>query len=366
MNEQNEIISTPVGGSAQPARAPQSKTHGSKRRSLKIAAAVALLAVAAGVAWLAPYFMATAPQDAMLYLRRGSSIATVGDSLRAKTNDAFTARVVKLLNLTHADLTGRHGAFKIEKGTSAWAMMRLLRSGPTTPVKVTFNNVRTKRDLARRVTAKLMISADDLLAVLNDSALVARYGMDTTTVVAMFLPDTYEFHWDISAQDLVARFHDYYDKFWTPERQAQAKREGLTPLQVSVLASIVDEETAKADEKPLVARLYLNRLARNIKLQADPTVKFALGDFAIRRITLAMLNVDSPYNTYRVAGLPPGPIRVPAKATLEAVLEAPQHDYIYMCAKEDFSGYHNFATTLAEHEANARRYHQALNERKIK
>jgi len=160
--------------------------------------------------------------------------------------------------------------------------------------------------------------------------------------------------------------HDYYEKFWTDERKAQATSQGITPDQAVTLASIVEEETSKADERGKVARLYLNRLQHGMRLQADPTVKFALGDFSIRRLSVAMTQVQSPYNTYRVNGLPPGPIRLPEKATVDAVLTAPQHDYIYMCAKEDFSGYHNFATDYTTHMANARRYQAALNARGIK
>ena len=327
---------------------------------------VALILLAGALAWAFPFFTTKAPEEAMLYMKLGTPLNEVGDSLRAKLGEEYSSRVMTLLELTGADLSVRHGAFKIEKGESAWALMRKLRSGPTTPVKVTFNNVRTKQELARRVTAKLMMGEEEMMKALCNDTLCARYGMDTTTIVTMFLPDTYLLEWDISPEKVMEAMHNFYNKFWNDENKAKASALGLTPAQVSTLASIVDEETAKADEKPKVARLYLNRLERHIKLQADPTVKFALGDFTIRRITLAMLQVESPYNTYRVEGLPPGPIRLPEKATLEAVLNAPSHDYIYMCAREDFSGYHNFATTLAEHEANARRYHQALNERGIK
>ncbi len=338
-----------------------------KSKKGRLIALVALLVLVLGAAaWVLPYFTTRAPHEAMLYMKLGTPLDEVGDSLRAKLGDEYTDRVMSLLRLTKADLSVRHGAFKIEEGESAWALMRHLRSGPTTPVRVTFNNVRTKGELARRLTTRLMIDSTLMRQALDNDTLCRRYGLDTTTIVTMFLPDTYMFEWDISPEALLDAMHTYHKKFWTDANLNKARALGLTPEQVSTLASIVDEETAKADEKPKVARLYLNRLERGIKLQADPTVKFALGDFAIRRITHAMLEVDSPYNTYRVTGLPPGPIRLPEKATLEAVLNAPRHDYIFMCAREDFSGYHNFATTNAEHEANARRYHQALNERGIK
>ena len=157
----------------------------------------------------------------------------------------------------------------------------------------------------------------------------------------------------------------FSDSFWSSSRKEKAEKLGLTPDEVIALAAIVEGETAKADEKGKVARLYLNRLKQHIKLQADPTVKFALGDFALRRLRLSDTRIESPWNTYYVEGLPPGPICIPEKSSIEAVLDAPEHDYIYMCAKEDFSGYHNFATSYSEHEANAKRYQNALNERNI-
>ncbi|MDE5595777.1 MAG: endolytic transglycosylase MltG, partial [Muribaculaceae bacterium] len=165
---------------------------------------------------------------------------------------------------------------------------------------------------------------------------------------------------------LVKRLSDIRDKFWNEERRAKAASMGINPVGIATVASIVEEETAKKDERPKVARLYLNRLKRGMLLQADPTVKFAIGDFGLRRIYNTHLTVDSPYNTYKYKGLPPGPIRIPERSTLEAVLDAPAHNYIYMCAKEDFSGYHNFATDIAEHNRNAARYHRALSQRNIR
>ena len=190
-------------------------------------------------------------------------------------------------------------------------------------------------------------------------------GFDRPNFPAAFIPDSYEFYWSSTPANVVTRLLDYRNKFWTDERRSKAKSLGLTPTEVATVASIVEEETAKTDEKPKVARLYLNRIAKGIKLQADPTVKFASGDFSLRRITGKHLAIESPYNTYRIKGLPPGPIRVAAGATIDAVLNAPDHDYIYMCAKEDFSGYHNFAKDYATHQANARRYQAELNRRQI-
>jgi UPF0755 protein len=182
----------------------------------------------------------------------------------------------------------------------------------------------------------------------------------------MFLPNTYQMYWNTTAKSFFERMNKEYEKFWTPERKQKAAELNLTPIQVSILASIVDAEALHDDEMPTIAGLYLNRLKRGIKLEADPTVIYATGDFTIKRVLNRYLSTPSPYNTYRVTGLPPGPIMMPSVAAVKAVLNYKQHNYIYMCAKEDFSGYHNFATNVAEHQANARRFQQALNERGIK
>ena len=306
---------------------------------LKVSAVVALLLVATGVIVASPYLTATSDKEAMLYLRRGTANDVVADSLASCTSPQFAAKVMKLVTLTRGDLSTRQGAFKIEEGESALSVAHHLRRGAADDIKLTLNNLRTKEDLAKRIAKKLMMTKDEMLAALNDKELCAAHGLNPDNITSVFLPDTYQFMWDVEPAKL---------------------------LEVVTLASIVEGETAKADEKGKVARLYLNRLAQHIKLQADPTVKFALGNFALRRITYADTSTPSPWNTYYVEGLPPGPICLPEKASIDAVLDAPQHDYIYMCAKEDFSGYHNFARTLAEHEAFAALYHQALRERGIR
>ena len=244
--------------------------------------------------------------------------------------------------------------------------MRLLRSGAESGIRFTFNNVRTREEFAERWGSKFMLGKDEMLRVLNDPIALSGMGRTPDNVTAMLLPDSYEFYWDITPTEFLVKMKGYYDKFWNEERMGKARKLGLTPDQVSVIASIVEEETAKADERPKVARLYLNRLKANMPLQADPTVKFAIGDFSLKRITNAMTRTPSPYNTYVNPGLPPGPIRIPEKSSLDAVLDAPDHNYIYMCASEDFSGYHNFAVDYGTHLANARRYQAALNARGIK
>lgn len=333
-------------------------------RNLAIAGAGLLVLVL--VAWLAPFFLTGAPDDGMVKLRRGTSTQAACDSLAQNIDATFAGRVQRLLSLTGSDLSGRQGAFKVRKGDSPFKVMRLLRSGQPSGIRFTFNNVRTLDEWAERWGNKFMAGKEAMLQALNDSALCAKYGKTHDNIATMLLPDSYEFYWDITPEKMLDRMHDYHNRFWNEERRSKAQHLGLTPEQVSIIASIVEEETAKADERGKVARLYMNRLNTGMRLQADPTVKFAIGDFSIRRLTVPMTLTPSPYNTYRMDGLPPGPIRLPEKATLDAVLNAPEHDYIYMCARDDFSGYHNFAVNYADHMANARRYQAALNERGIK
>jgi len=221
--------------------------------------------------------------------------------------------------------------------------------------------------MAALLAPHLMIDSVAIANALKDTVLCHQLGYDTATVVALFVPNTYEVYWNISAEALLQRMKKENDAFWNAQgRKEKAAALGLTPVEVATLASIVDEETAANAEKPTIAGLYLNRLRQGMLLQADPTVKFALGDFTLRRILNRHLEVDNPYNTYLYPGLPPGPIRVPSVVGIDAVLNHQQHDYLYMCAKEDFSGTHNFAHTLQEHLRNAARYAAALNQRGIK
>lgn len=353
---------------ARTSRKKKSKQSGLDKlpKWVKVSAVVALLIIAACAVVASPYLTATSDKEATLYLRRGTSNQVVNDSLASCTSPQFATKVMRLINLTGGDMSTRQGAFKIKEGESALSVASHLRRGAPDEVKLTLNNLRTKEDLAKRISKKLMMTKDEMLAVLNDKELCASHNLTPDNVTSIFLPDTYQFLWDIEPAKLLEHMNKYSDKFWNDERKEKAKKLGLSPVEVVTLASIVEGETAKADEKGKVARLYLNRLEKHIKLQADPTVKFALGNFALRRITFADTSTPSPWNTYYVEGLPPGPICLPEKASIDAVLDAPHHDYIYMCAKEDFSGYHNFATTFAEHEAFAAKYHQALRDRGIR
>ncbi|MFO8000517.1 MAG: endolytic transglycosylase MltG [Marinilabilia sp.] len=257
------------------------------------------------------------------------------------------------------------GRYVLHDGMNNNELVNMLRGGMQTPVKVTFNNIRTKEELAGKVAGSIEADSTELLNALNDTTLLENFGFTPATVFAMTLPNTYEMWWNTDAESFIKRMHEEYEDFWNEERRNAADSVGLTPKEVAVLASIVDEETIKEDEKRTVAGVYINRLDQGIKLQADPTIKYVMGDFSINRVLTQDLATISPYNTYLNEGLPPGPIRVPSSGGIEAVLDHENHDYLYMCAKDDFSGYHNFAETLRQHNINARKYRRALQERRI-
>ncbi|MDC0584221.1 endolytic transglycosylase MltG [Bacteroidales bacterium] len=240
-----------------------------------------------------------------------------------------------------------------------------LRSGRQSPIKVTFNNLRLKEELAGVVAKQLELDSSSLVVLMNDSTFISELGFNKYTIPAMFIPNTYEFYWNTSAQQFLLRMNLEYKRFWKGKREKKLKGFRMTKVDIVTLASIVDEETLYNDELPKVAGLYMNRLNKRIRLGADPTLKFALGDFNIRRILKKDMRIDSPYNTYIHYGLPPGPIAIPSIQAIDAVLNYEKHDYIYMCAKHDFSGYHAFAKSHREHLRNAARYHKVLNERKI-
>ncbi|MGY6559741.1 MAG: endolytic transglycosylase MltG [Nitritalea sp.] len=270
--------------------------------------------------------------------------------------------VAKLMNYQEAVRSGR---YEIRPRMSNVQLVRLLRSGAQTPVRLTFTAVRTKEDLAEKLATPLFFEKEDMMRLLEDDAYIAKFGVDSSTVVSLFIPNTYEVYWNTRPETLFDRMYQEYKRFWNENRTAKAAALDLSPLEVSTLAAIVQAETVKADERPRVAGVYLNRLRIGMPLQADPTLVFASGDFSLRRVLQVHKEIDSPYNTYKYAGLPPGPINVPEISAIEAVLNPESHDYLYFCAKDDFSGYHAFAKTLNEHLVNARRYQAALNRAKI-
>lgn len=257
------------------------------------------------------------------------------------------------------------GKYKLTQQMSNKQLIGILRSGLQTPVRVTFTGFRSPEQLASKVSSQIEADSVSIVAALNSAKIAERYGFTRETFIAMFIPNTYEFYWNTSVDAFLDRMKNEYDNFWNEERTYQAAENGLTKMKVSILASIVEEETIFSKERPRVAGVYMNRLEKGMPLQADPTVKFAVGDFALRRILTKHLQVDSPYNTYKNKGLPPGPINAPSISSIEAVLNFEQHRYLYFCAKSDFSGYHAFAKTLTEHNRNAREYQAALNKQRI-
>ncbi|OFX26445.1 MAG: aminodeoxychorismate lyase [Bacteroidetes bacterium GWA2_31_9] len=257
------------------------------------------------------------------------------------------------------------GKYLIKKNMSNNELVNLLRAGLQTPVMVVFNNARTKEQLAGKVSKNIEADSSHVLSLLESDDFVTKYGFNTESIMTMFIPNSYELFWNTSAEQFFDRIATEYKQFWTEDRKYKAKLLGLSQSEVSILASIVEQETIKKDERPRVAGVYLNRIRKKMLLQADPTVIFAMGDFTIKRVLKQYLDYDSPYNTYKYAGLPPGPICLPSISSIDAVLNSEKHDYIFFCAKEDFSGYHNFAKTAEQHNANANKYRVALNKRKI-
>lgn len=337
-----------------------------KRIILAVIAAVIVLGGA--FAWFAWRYINTRyaePEAAWLYLPQGTTSEQLAAELDAKLGHTLGSRTYNIYKAAAADTARIYGAYRIEPGTTAKQIAGRLVNHRQTPVRVTFNNIRTLDQLAQRIAAQMEFSAEDFVTACRSVLPQAGFS-SPEQYPAAFLPDTYEFYWTASAEELVGKLLDYRNAFWTEERRAQAKALGLTPVQLATIASIAEEETNNAEERGTVGRLYINRVQKRMPLQADPTVKFALGDFSLRRITGEHLKVQSPYNTYRNAGLPPGPIRIPEKATMQRILTAPAHTYIYMCAQPGGTGRHNFASTYAEHQTNARAYRRYLDQKGIK
>ncbi len=310
-------------------------------------------------------FKPNVAQDCVIFIPSGSSFDQVENILTEQKVFKNMKAFEWIANRKQYKSSIKPGRYELKEGWSTNVVVNKLRSGNQDPVKLTFSNVRLFSELAGKISHYIETDSISLLQKFTDSNTIKKYQFEKTSFPAMFIPNTYEFYWTTSADQFLERMYAEYKHFWTPERMKKAKDQGLTTVEVTTLASIVQEETAKNEEKPAIAGLYLNRLKMGMILQADPTIKYALQDFGIRRITNDMLQIDSPYNTYKNAGLPPGPINFPETSSIDAVLNPKQHNYIYMCAKEDFSGFHNFATNLTDHLKNASRYQKALNQKKI-
>lgn len=256
------------------------------------------------------------------------------------------------------------GRYVVEPSFTSVYVARMLVFGWQTPQNMTLSGtIRKKGVLAKKISSQMMVDSASVAQALDSAAFLAGYGFTPENVFAMILPDTYQMYWTASVTEIFDRFKKEYDRFWTPERLAQAKAQKLNPMQVSVMASIVSGETLKSFEYPVIAGVYLNRYKKGMKLQADPTVAYCHG-YTLDRILKKHLTIDSPYNTYKYAGLPPAPINVPPKACIDAVLNPDTHKYIYFCASPAFDGTHRFAVTYTEHLKNAREFQRALTARR--
>ena len=343
-----------------------SPKHKTGRKRFIAIGVVAAMVVVGFLIFMLPLVMVKAPEKAVIRIPINASSENVRDSISKYLGESFATKVMRVAWLRGSDFSNRHGAYLIEEGFSPLRAERRLSQGAEHPLTITINGFRTLPTLTERVSRRLDFSTDSLAAALADKNILSQYGLSKQQAIALFIDDSYELYWSASPQQLIEKIGANYNRVWNKQRRDKAAALGLSPAEVMTLASIVDEESNKLDEKGKIGRLYINRIKTGMPLQADPTVRFALNDFTIRRVRAAHLKVNSPYNTYLKPGLPPGPIRTTSVATIDAILNSEPSNHLYMCAKEDFSGYHNFASTYPEHLANARRYQKALDARGIK
>lgn len=301
-----------------------------------------------------------------VYIETGSNLNDVVSALTTSGWLINRSSFIWLAEFMKYDEKVKPGRYRLINGMSNRALIQLLRSGRQEPLKLTLRALRTKEQLAGKVSKVLELDSLDLIELLNNKEFMEQFGLNENTALCLFMPDTYEFYWNTSAKEFIERMSSEYAKFWTEERIAKAAEAGLSKADVQIIASIVVQESNQRDEWPIIAGVYLNRLRIGMPLQADPTVKFALQDFELKRIRSIHTSVESPYNTYKYKGLPPGPIYITGKQSMDAVLNYQSHNYLYFCARPDRSGYHSFSKSFSEHQRLARQYHRSLNERGIK
>lgn len=347
----------------------QQKSSGGVFKNFIVALAVIIVISLAGsgIFYYLRYFGPNvSDRQDYLYIRTGSNFKDVYKTIVDKGIVNDTNSFISSAESMNYPNRVKPGKYKLKAGMSNRSLINMLKSGNQEPVTVAFHNLRLKEQFAGYVSKKLEPDSVSILRLLDSAKFAEANGFTTDNIYTVFIPNSYQFYWNITPEKFFSRMLANYQKFWTPERKAKAAEINLSPVQVSILASLVDAEALHDDEMPIIAGLYLNRLQKGMKLQSDPTVIFAMNDFTIKRVLNKYLVKDSPYNTYMYAGLPPGPVMMPSVNAINAVLDYKKNSYIYMCAKEDFSGYHNFAVTEAEHRVNARKWQQALNERNIK
>lgn len=326
---------------------------------------VTTIVVAAGMWIIFPMLIEGASSSAEIKIPKNANAQMVSDSISKYFGDSYANKIMRFVKIQNIDLKARYGAYYIPKGTSAFKGMLILCRRGQTPEKFTINHQRSLDAIAERAAMKINCSPAEFRKAATDSTFLASLGLTQSDILALFLDQTYEIYWTATPQELLKKITDNYKIFWDEARREKAASLGLSPGEVTVIASIADEETNKKNEKGTIGRLYINRLKKGMKLQSDPTVRFALNDFTIKRVTTGHLSYDSPYNTYRYNGLPPGPICTTSETTIDAILDSEPSEYIYMCAREDFSGYHEFAVDYATHVQNALRYQHELDRRGI-
>ncbi|MEM7102670.1 MAG: endolytic transglycosylase MltG [Bacteroidota bacterium] len=303
--------------------------------------------------------------SANLFIPSGAEFSDVVDSIKANklVKDVSGFKwVADKKNYANHIYPGR---YVVKNGMNNNDLVNLLRSGSQTPVQVTFSYARLKEEVAGKLAVGIEADSIDIVNLINNRSYIEDLGFTSETIISMFIPNTYNFNWSTDAKRVMERMKKEYDRFWNEDRKSKAESLGMTQQEVSTLASIVQSETNLPQEQKRIAGVYVNRLDIGMALEADPTLVFALGDFSIRRVLDKHKAIDSPYNTYKYPGLPPGPICLPQVSYIDAVLDFEDHEYLFFCAREDFSGYSNFAKTYAQHLVNARKYHRALNDRKI-
>jgi UPF0755 protein len=301
----------------------------------------------------------------VIYIPTGSTYDQVLDTLESNLIIKNMKVLDWVANKKNYPALIKPGRYVIDRDLSCNGLINLLRSGRQSTVRITFNNVRTLNQLAGKIGKQIEADSAQIINFLTHDSNFSSDGFKKEDIIALFIPDTYEFYWNTDAKELYVRMLKEYRKFWNEERLSKAKDKNLDPLEVAILASIIDDEVVKPNEKPRIAGVYINRLKKRIPLQACPTIKFALNDFTITRVLKKHLLVDSPYNTYKHNGFPPGPIGCPTITGIDAVLNAERHDYLFFAAKADFSGYHNFSRTLKEHNHYAALYQKELDRRRI-
>jgi UPF0755 protein len=299
-------------------------------------------------------------KDRQIVIPRGAKFADVQRIFHEENLVQDLISFSFLSRLMDYDENIKPGRYLLRANMTNLQVIRLLRSGQQEPVKITFNNVRLVSELSEKITKNLMMKPEEFEAALVQFAMTNKYGFNKDNILTMFIPNTYEVYYQSTPQEVIDRLYSEYKNFWSADRLAKAEKLGMTPVEVSVLASIVQAESIKKEEAPVIASLYLNRLKTGMPLQADPTLVFAVGDFSLKRVLNEHKEIDSPYNTYRNTGLPPGPINMAEIRSIDAVLNHADTDYLYMCAKEDFSGNHNFTNSYKQHINNAKKYQTAL------